>query len=39
MKGALLLVGLIIIGVVIGIMLFNVVDSYVADSEDKEAGA
>lgn len=37
MKGALLLVGLIIIGVVIGIMVFNVVDSYVADAEDKEA--
>ncbi len=34
MKGALLLVGLIIVGVVIGIMAYNLIDSYVQDKEE-----
>lgn len=34
MKGALLLVGLMIVGVVLGIMVYNLIDSYVADKEE-----
>jgi hypothetical protein len=33
-KGALLLVGLIIVGVVLGIMAYNLIDSYVADNTE-----
>jgi hypothetical protein len=33
-KGALLLVGLIIVGVVLGIMAYNLIDSYVGDSTE-----
>lgn len=34
MRGALLLVGLMIVAVVIGIMAYNMIDSYVADNEE-----